>query len=57
MSTPEEQFKISLAREYRLQYKICRKCGARNSIRATKCRKCKSYNLRLKHAERLTLKR
>jgi len=56
MSTPEEQFKISLAKQYRLQYKICRKCGARNPIRATQCRKCRSYNLRLKHTERVGMK-
>lgn len=31
-----------------LQKKVCRKCGALNSIRAVKCRRCRSRNLRLK---------
>jgi len=46
----DEESKRKLARKYRLNYKICRRCGARNSIHAVKCRKCRSYNLRLKHA-------
>ncbi len=29
-----------------LNKKICRRCGALNSPRAVKCRRCKSYNLR-----------
>ncbi|MCE4608314.1 MAG: 50S ribosomal protein L40e [Caldisphaeraceae archaeon] len=28
--------------------KICRRCGAKNPLRATKCRRCKSTDLRLK---------
>lgn len=28
--------------------KVCRKCGALNSIRAVKCRRCRSTNLRPK---------
>ncbi|MCI4439093.1 MAG: 50S ribosomal protein L40e [Thermoproteota archaeon] len=39
---------IQLAQKRRLYFKICRKCGAKNSITAVKCRKCHSYNLRLK---------
>ncbi len=31
-----------------LMKKVCRKCGALNSIRATKCRRCRSTNLRPK---------
>ncbi|MBO3762708.1 MAG: 50S ribosomal protein L40e [Thermoproteota archaeon] len=39
---------IQLAQRRRLYFKICRKCGAKNSITAVKCRKCRSFNLRLK---------
>lgn len=39
---------IQLAQARRLNAKICRRCGAKNSINATKCRKCHSKNLRLK---------
>ncbi|WP_126449769.1 50S ribosomal protein L40e [Sulfodiicoccus acidiphilus] len=31
--------------------KVCRECGALNSIRAVKCRRCHSYNLRPKKKE------
>ncbi len=44
----EEMDKRELARRYKLYYKICRDCGARNSPRAVKCRNCKSKNLRWK---------
>lgn len=43
-----DPFKLELARKHRVEFKICRKCGARNSIKAVKCRKCRSKNLRLK---------
>jgi large subunit ribosomal protein L40e len=43
--------KIQLAQKYLLFVKICRECGARNSIKAEKCRKCKRKNLRLKRRE------
>ncbi len=43
--------KIQLAQKYLLYYKICRECGARNSIKAEKCRKCRRKNLRLKKRE------
>ncbi|MCY0849278.1 50S ribosomal protein L40e [Sulfuracidifex metallicus] len=36
--------------------KVCRECGALNSVRATKCRKCHSRNLRLKKKELPTKK-
>jgi large subunit ribosomal protein L40e len=41
---------IQLAQARRLNAKICRRCGAKNSINATKCRRkgCHSSNLRLK---------
>ncbi|MGC9009248.1 MAG: 50S ribosomal protein L40e [Sulfolobales archaeon] len=34
-----------------LKKKICRKCGAINPPNATKCRRCKSTNLRMKNIE------
>ncbi len=43
-----DPFKLELARKNTIEFKICRYCGARNSIKAVKCRKCRSTNLRLK---------
>lgn len=37
-----------LAQHYKLFYKLCRNCGAKNPPDAEKCRKCKSKNLRWK---------
>ncbi|MCK4443735.1 MAG: 50S ribosomal protein L40e [Thermoplasmata archaeon] len=34
-----------------LHKKICMKCSARNSVRATQCRKCGSKELRMKAKE------
>jgi large subunit ribosomal protein L40e len=34
-----------------LKKKICRNCGAINPPTAVKCRRCKSYNLRMKNVE------
>ena len=34
-----------------LHKKICMKCYARNAMRATRCRRCKSSELRLKSKE------
>ncbi|HEC87100.1 MAG TPA: 50S ribosomal protein L40e [Thermoplasmatales archaeon] len=34
-----------------LEKKICMKCGAINSIRATRCRRCRSKDLRVKAKE------
>ncbi len=34
-----------------LEKKICMKCGASNSIRATRCRRCGSKDLRIKAKE------
>jgi len=39
---------IQLAQSKRLFFKICMRCGAKNSMRAIKCRKCHGYNLRPK---------
>ncbi|EHP69301.1 MAG: 50S ribosomal protein L40e [Metallosphaera yellowstonensis] len=36
--------------------KVCRNCGALNPIRATKCRRCHSTNLRPKKKELPTKK-
>ena len=44
--------KKALAHKYRLYYKICRNCGARNPPTAEKCRKCHSKNLRWKKRHR-----
>lgn len=34
-----------------LHVKICMDCNARNAVRATRCRKCKSKQLRMKSKE------
>ncbi|MDD4332309.1 MAG: 50S ribosomal protein L40e [Methanosarcinaceae archaeon] len=39
------------AEERLLNKKICMKCNARNDVRATRCRKCGSTNLRVKSKE------
>ncbi len=44
--------KIAIAQARRLKVKICRECGARNPPSATKCRRCRSKNLRWKRVER-----
>ena len=41
--------KKQIAQKARLHMKICFYCGARNSLAATRCRKCKNPNLRLKN--------
>lgn len=40
--------KIEIARNHRIRKSVCRSCGATNPVNATKCRKCRSKNLRLK---------
>nr|AOZ55990.1 ribosomal protein L40E [uncultured korarchaeote] len=45
----EDPFKRQIAVRALLRYKICRECGAHNFYGATKCRRCKSKNLRPKH--------
>lgn len=46
-----DPFKIELARKHRIIKKVCRNCGATNPITATKCRKCRSKNLRPKRTK------
>ena len=41
--------KKQIAQKARLHMKICFNCGARNSIDATRCRKCRNTYLRLKN--------
>ncbi|MCZ6582188.1 MAG: 50S ribosomal protein L40e [Thaumarchaeota archaeon] len=41
--------KKQLAQKARLYFKICFYCGARNPMAATRCRKCRRSNLRLKN--------
>ena len=41
--------KKKIASTARLHMKICFNCGARNSLAATRCRKCKNDYLRLKN--------
>lgn len=43
--------KKQIAQQRRLFFKICLKCGGKNSIRAEKCRKCGSKDLRLKNRQ------
>ena len=43
--------KKAIAQKRKLYRKICRECGARNAPTATKCRKCRSKNLRWKKRE------
>ena len=40
--------KLQIAIKHTFNVKICRKCGARNPPSATKCRRCRSKNLRFK---------
>ncbi|MGD8506807.1 MAG: 50S ribosomal protein L40e [Candidatus Bathyarchaeota archaeon] len=46
-----DPFKKTIAQKHRLYMKICRECGVRNASSATKCRKCRSKNLRWKKRE------
>ena len=46
ISDPEKK---RIAQQARLVMKICFKCGARNDIAATRCRKCRNPYLRLKN--------
>ncbi|MDG6997604.1 MAG: 50S ribosomal protein L40e [Nitrososphaerota archaeon] len=41
--------KKQIAQKRRLFFKICLVCGSKNSISATRCRKCKHEALRLKN--------
>ncbi|HDS44651.1 MAG: 50S ribosomal protein L40e [Methanomicrobia archaeon] len=44
------RFPEAEARLFRM--KICMDCNARNAMRATRCRKCNSSNLRMKSTRR-----
>jgi len=46
LSDPEKK---QIAQKSRLYMKICFNCGARNSIAASRCRKCHNPYLRLKN--------
>jgi large subunit ribosomal protein L40e len=41
--------KKQIAQQHRLFFKICFRCGARNPISSTRCRKCHSHRMRLKN--------
>jgi large subunit ribosomal protein L40e len=43
--------KKQIAQRRRLFFKICLKCGSKNSIRAKRCRKCGTDALRLKNRQ------
>ena len=44
-----DAFKRQIAQHRRLYFKICFRCGAKNNIDATRCRKCHSHQMRLKN--------
>lgn len=46
-----DPIKKQIAQQRRLFFKICLKCGGKNSVRAEKCRKCGSKDLRLKNRQ------
>jgi large subunit ribosomal protein L40e len=48
--------KVQIVTARILNKKVCRECGALNPPRATKCRRCRSYNLRPKKKERAAKK-
>ena len=41
--------KKQIAQKRRLFLKVCLRCGARNALQATRCRKCHASVLRLKN--------
>lgn len=41
--------KKQIAQRRRLFFKVCMRCGRKNSIEALRCRKCHSGDLRLKN--------
>lgn len=43
--------KLRIAQQHLLYIKVCRRCGARNSMSAEKCRRCRSKELRPKRRE------
>ncbi|EZQ03787.1 MULTISPECIES: 50S ribosomal protein L40e [Acidianus] len=51
-----EPEKVKIIQDRIFMKKVCRNCGALNPIRATKCRRCHSRNLRPKKKELPTKK-
>ncbi len=47
--------KIEIARSHRIKKTVCRNCGVTNPFNATKCRKCRSKNLRMKRQKSANL--
>ncbi|MHA2005967.1 MAG: 50S ribosomal protein L40e [Promethearchaeota archaeon] len=47
----DDPFKRRIARYHLLEKSVCRKCGALNPIKAKKCRRCFSKDIRLKRRE------
>ena len=43
--------KRKIASYHLLMKSVCRRCGALNPLKATKCRKCRGKDLRLKKRE------
>ena len=41
--------KKQIAQRKRLFFKICMRCGGKNSLSAARCRRCRSDDLRLKN--------
>lgn len=41
--------KKQIAQKRRLFFKVCMRCGRKNSIEAIRCRECRSDDLRLKN--------
>jgi large subunit ribosomal protein L40e len=47
----DDPYKRKIARHHLLMKTVCRKCGALNPVKAKKCRRCRSKDLRLKKRE------
>ncbi|MBD3196293.1 MAG: 50S ribosomal protein L40e [Candidatus Lokiarchaeota archaeon] len=46
-----DPFKKKIARHHLLMKSVCRKCGSLNPVKAKKCRRCHSKDIRLKKRE------
>jgi ubiquitin-large subunit ribosomal protein L40e len=44
-----DSVKKQIAQKRRLFFQVCLRCGARNPLQATRCRKCHASVLRLKN--------
>ncbi|MFY9799005.1 MAG: 50S ribosomal protein L40e [Candidatus Nitrosopolaris sp.] len=44
-----DAIKKQIAQQRKLFFKICFKCGAKNPISSTRCRKCHGSHMRLKN--------